>query len=127
MQTAKYTCPVLVVEDNEDLCLIFRAVLGKTCGFHIENTLKGAELFLADNKTAIIFLDNNLPDGSGILHIRTMLDQQPEANVVVMTADTADGLPAKAISEGAMSFLRKPFKLSLIKDIIVSVCPEFAQ
>ncbi len=125
MQTAKYTCPVLVVEDNEDLCLIFRAVLGKTCPFHIEHTLEGAERFLAENTTAVIFLDNNLPDGSGVLHIRHMLDQQPGTNVVVMTADTAEGLPAKAISEGAMSFLRKPFKLSLIKDIIISVCPEF--
>jgi len=117
-----HTCRVLIVEDNIDLCTVFRAMLKKVCHFHVENTLKGALSYLADHRPTVMFLDNNLPDGSGISSIATIRDKHPQANIVVMTADATEGLAEKALAAGAARFLPKPFSATMLKEVIKTAC-----
>lgn len=117
-------CPVLIVDDDNDLCRILGVTITRKCSVHVEHTLKNAENYLTRLEPSIILLDNNLPDGSGVKSIKSMLELCPEVKIVLMTADTSEGLAEKAMKEGAARFIAKPFRASLINEIIFSLCPE---
>ncbi|MES1250176.1 MAG: response regulator [Chitinophaga rupis] len=116
------TNEVLVIDDDNDLCSIITAIL--KCPVHVEHSLTTAEIYLVGFKPLIILLDNNLPDGKGIEFIRAILSVYPDVKIILMTSDTSEGLKEKAIDEGAVSFIAKPFKASLLNEVVHSICPE---
>jgi DNA-binding NtrC family response regulator len=124
MKTTEKICPVLVVDDDNDLCEIMEAIVRKICPVHSEHNLQSAESYLTRRKPDIIFLDNNLPDGSGVLFIKEILDFYPDAKIVLMTADVSAGLKEKALDEGAVRFIAKPFRSSTINELILAMCPN---
>jgi DNA-binding NtrC family response regulator len=124
MEHYERECPVLIVDDDGDLCRILAAILKNTCPVHIEHDLRSAESYLKRIKPLIILLDNNLPDGLGVTYIRHVLDLYPDVKVALMTADTSSGLMESAIEVGAVRFIPKPFRSATIINIILSICPE---
>jgi two-component system OmpR family response regulator len=124
MEKDKDLCTVLVVEDDNDLCRILENVVGKLCPVHVEHDLHQARDYLENQEPTIILLDNNLPDGLGVKNIRHFRDLCPNAKIVLMTADTSAGLDARALQEGAVAFLAKPFRGANINELILSICPE---
>jgi two-component system response regulator CitB len=117
-------CPVLIVDDDNDLCLILEKAITDKCSVHVEHDLKSAENYLTQLEPSIILLDNNLPDGTGVRSIRHILSYHPDIKIVLMTADDSKGLQERAIQEGAVQFIAKPFRASKINEIILSLCPE---
>jgi DNA-binding NtrC family response regulator len=117
-------CPVLIVDDDNDLCNILEIILKRLCPVHVEHDLRSAEFYLIQKKPDIILLDNNLPDGLGVSYIKHILQMYPDAKIVLMTADASFGLMERAIHEGAIKFVAKPFRASVINDVILSICPE---
>ena len=93
------------------------------CAVHVEHTLKNAEAYLDGTGPAVVLLDNNLPDGLGVESIGNLVTAHPDIKIVLMTADTTDGLHNKAIREGAVRFNAKPFRASDINEIVLSICP----
>ena len=124
MKSDEKVCPVLVVDDDNDLCKMMEAIVRKICPVHSEHDLQSAENYLARLKPEIIFLDNNLPDGTGVLFIKAILHFYPDVKIVLMTADVSMGLKEKAIDEGAVRFIAKPFRSSMINELIFSICPN---
>jgi DNA-binding NtrC family response regulator len=124
MKTTEKTCPVLVVDDDNDLCEIMEAIVRKICPVHSEHDLQSAENYLTRRKPAIIFLDNNLPDGSGVQFIKEILEFYPDIKIVLMTADVSVGLKEKALDEGAIRFIAKPFRSATINELIFAMCPN---
>ena len=124
MKSNEKICPVLVVDDDNDLCEIMEAIVRKICPVHSEHDLQSAENYLTKLKPEIIFLDNNLPDGSGVLFIKEILDFYPDVKIVLMTADVSMGLKEKALDEGAVRFMAKPFRSATINELILSICPN---
>jgi len=124
MESKAGICPVLIVDDDNDLCQILIRMLPKVCSAHVEHTLEMAESYLSRLRPEIILLDNNLPDGHGIQHIRTMLGFHPDAKIVLMTSDTSKGLKENALEEGAVRFISKPFSAADLSRVIFSLCPE---
>jgi two-component system response regulator PilR (NtrC family) len=114
-------CAILIVDDDKDLCRLAAAILKGICTVHIEHTLRNAEIYLTREKTNLILLDNNLPDGSGVDAIKGMLRAYPGMKIVLMTADLSPGLKDQAIREGAAEFLAKPFPPSLMNNVITSL------
>jgi DNA-binding NtrC family response regulator len=117
-------CQLLIVDDDSDLCSVLAAGLRKICPVHIEHDLRSAEKYLAHEHPIIILLDNNLPDGLGVMEIKYLMDLYPTIKIVLMTADPSDELKEKAIHEGAVRFIAKPFRAAVINDLVLSVCPE---
>lgn len=124
MTSNEKICPVLVVDDDHDLCEIMEAIVRKICPVHIEHNLHSAESYLTRLKPKIIFLDNNLPDGTGVLFIKAILKFYPDVKIVLMTADVSTGLKEKALDEGAVRFIVKPFQLATINELIDAICPD---
>ena len=124
MEIQQWICPVLIVDDDNDLCGLLEATVRKICPVHSEHDLNSAGHYLAKLRPEIVFLDNNLPDGTGLLYIKKILAIYPDAKIILMTADLSTGLKEKAIEAGAVQFIAKPFRAAIIKDLIFSVCPD---
>ncbi len=129
MKSNELMCPVLIVDDDDDLCQILQLVVSRICPVHIEHTLKDTGSYLAtlrpqNGLPKIILLDNNLPDGAGVSYIKYIRNFYPGIKIVMMTADTASGLREMALCEGAIRFITKPFRTSAINDVLLSICPE---
>jgi len=69
---------------------------------------EGLETFVAV-RPDVILLDWEMPVMKGDECLQRMLDHNPEARIVLMTADDKDLRSAVSMSRGAISFLPKPF------------------
>ena len=110
---------VLVVDDDIDLCHLLSAMLvGKDLNIHTAGSLREAEEQLQKIKPSLIFLDNNLPDGQGIHFIRRFRSQNSETKIVMMTADPTEEMKTKALEDGAIFFLDKPFSYMAVTELV---------
>lgn len=124
MEIQQWTCPILVIDDDNDLCDILEVIIRKHCPVHFEHDLKSAGNYLTKVKPEIIFLDNNLPDGIGLLYIKTILHFCPDVKIILMTSDQSIGIKELAMEEGATNFIEKPFKARMINEMILEICPN---
>ena len=104
----------LVIDDETDICQLLVAFLKKNnyktySAFNITDGLSLCRSHHPD----LIFLDNNLPDGSGIDAIAEFHSITPESRVIVISALT--GLEEMAMKAGAISFVGKPISYLSIK------------
>ncbi len=112
---------VLVIDDEEDLCALIKGVLKKE-GFLVEcaGSLAAAAQML-QGRPDIVLLDNNLPDGTGLAYLQMHPVDFMESYVVLISADPSGELQKKADKEGIRNFLPKPFTMTRMKEIIMSV------
>ena len=109
---------VLIVEDEEDMALLLRAQLGERYQTTVVQTLRDATSFLRDNRPDVVLLDNNLPDGLGLYFLPTIFACSGKSAVIMMSALRSSAIEKEAIEQGALAFLKKPFKMADVKETI---------
>lgn len=106
---------ILVVDDEK----LIRWTLGEALrdwGFvpvEAENKRAALELFEAEHP-AVTLLDINLPDGSGLDVLREIRRSQPDAVVIMITANVLVDDTIAALRGGAYDFIGKPINLEEI-------------
>ena len=109
----------LIVDDEIDICYLLSGILKqKKFQTSFVNSLNDAQNMLKKEKPAIIFLDNNLPDGRGVDFISKIKKLYPATKVVMITAFDTYSDRSKAYEEGADFFLGKPFTRDMIDKTI---------
>lgn len=107
---------ILIIDDEADIRFLLKRALTshKYSVVEAENLKQGMELF---NKTTpdIIILDVNLPDGNGIYYARKF--KNPDNIVIFISADN-DKLADGYKELGANGFLKKPFVIDQLLDLI---------
>ncbi len=104
---------VLIIDDEEDICMLLKGQLSKkSFTVHCETNLKGGLRAVSLFQPSFILLDNNLPDGMGIDKIPEIRLLCPKARILVISAFTS--MAHAAIQNGADEFIAKPFHLSFI-------------
>ncbi|MCR5803972.1 MAG: response regulator transcription factor [Clostridia bacterium] len=107
---------ILILEDdielNRGLCTAF-----KNDGKSVVSvrTIKSAEEQLSILTPALVLLDINLPDGSGLDLLRRIKSQKPELPVIMLTANDTDDDIVKGFEYGADDYITKPFSLSVLR------------
>jgi len=106
----------LIVDDETDICYL----LG-----HIQTTFAGSleeadTMLQSADPFYFVFLDNHLPDGLGINQIKRWKEKFPFVHFIVITAHDSNEERRKAKSDGADSFIGKPFS----RDIILKAIGE---
>jgi DNA-binding NtrC family response regulator len=112
---------VLVIDDEKDLCEVISRALRKE-GFEVDcafNLAEAGEKLQAH--PSIVFLDNNLPDGTGLEYIQMHSVDFMESVVIMISADPNAVLQRDAAYEGIRAFLPKPFSVSRMKQVITSL------
>lgn len=109
----------LIVDDEEDLCLLMQMTLGKMkIDSSVAYNLKDAKACLDKKTYNFCLTDLNLPDGSGLElvdYINQKFDNMP---VAVITAHGNMDIAIEALKRGAFDFVNKPLELSRLRQII---------
>jgi len=71
-----------------------------------------------DEHPSVILLDNNMPDGSGLEYLQMHPVQFMGTFVIMITADTSPVLEQKAKEEGVEAFVKKPFSIHNVWELI---------
>ncbi len=115
---------VLVVDDHElNLKLLERLLEIEGREVRVADSLAAAEDALAEEQPAMIVLDLNLPDGSG-LELTRKLKSEPRTASIPIVACTAAVMPAdedRALEAGCDAFVAKPIDLRRFSEIISSI------
>ena len=106
---------VLIIDDEIDICFLLSSILRtKNLQVSYVNSLSEATSSLLKHQPEIIFLDNHLPDGMGVDFIKKVKEANPAIKVVMITAFDNYSDRAKALNNGADTFISKPFTKDLI-------------
>lgn len=107
---------IMIVEDdnelNRGLCTAFKAD-GKTVV--CVSSVGGAKEQLAVFRPALILMDINLTDGSGLDLLEYSKKLHPEIPVIMLTANDTDADIVRGLELGADDYMTKPFSLAVLR------------
>ena len=106
---------ILLIEDDAPLgrgiCL---ALGGGTLEMTLCRTLDQGRQALARERFALLILDVNLPDGSG-LDLLTQLRPEDQIPVLLLTANDLESDQVAGLELGADDYVTKPFSLAVLR------------
>lgn len=112
----KQSAKVLVVDDNEDVLLAARLLLKPVVSvIHTEKNPENIPQLLKNEEYDVIFLDMNFTQDmtsgkEGLFWLNRVLNIDPSAAVILITAFGDVELAVKAVKEGATDFVLKPWQ-----------------
>lgn len=109
---------ILIVEDQTFSRLLLHSSLRDNYVVHSTENAKEAVQIYADTAPDIVFLDIELPDGSGHQLAELFKSIDKNAFVVMVTAQNARDDVIKAKDNGAKAFVLKPYNKQKIFDCI---------
>lgn len=102
---------ILIVDDEADISFLLAGLLrAKSHNAIYANCLSQGFEKLKQFTPSILFLDINLPDGSGLEAIRQFRALVPNIRIIMISAYDGVAERTKAQQEGANGFISKPFK-----------------
>ncbi len=107
---------ILIVEDYKDLSDFYQEFLEGDILF----TASDGEIavsFYREYNPDVVLMDLKLPKKSGIDAIKEILQFDPKAKIIAITA-YGSTIGSKALEAGAKEVLRKPIRFNELKDII---------
>ena len=110
---------VLVVDDDPDLQELFKAFL-KKIGFSrvVVGTAKDAIHSLRKQKFDLMFLDLQLPDGTGDEVYKTAKQIDPDLNVIVITGYPDSEMLDRILQISPVTVLKKPLKIEQLHQTV---------
>lgn len=110
---------ILVVDDEQSICLLLRDVLARF-GHQVITCQDGetAIEMASDRHLDLIFLDIRMPGMSGLDVLKKLRDLQREAKFVMITGFAKDDIIEEALQSGASACLSKPFRLAQVVDLL---------
>jgi len=115
----KELVPLLVVDDDELLCLSIKDFL-EPIGYNVYTAGRCDEaLKILDNRTInVALVDKKLPDGEGTTISEYIIKNNIKTKMILITAYGPDQKINEYVQKGAFDFLEKPFELEkLLKRI----------
>lgn len=111
----------LIVDDETDICYLLSHILRqKDIQTVFAGSLAEADRMLqTPDLFYYVFLDNHLPDGLGINQIKRWKEKFPSVHFIMISAHDSSEEKRKAKSDGADSFISKPFSKEVILNTIV--------
>ena len=112
---------LLVVDDEEEITAVLQEHF-RACGYTVDVAHNGPaalRMALARRPDAVL-LDVTMPgpDGSEVLARLRALD--PTVAVVMLTGNGDEELARKLLREGALDYVRKPFDLVLLEQVVAT-------
>jgi PAS domain S-box-containing protein len=104
---------IAVVDDDPDVVRLLERIL-ETEGWRVVSATSGAgaKPLLHETRVQLVLLDYSLPDINGLEMLKWIRDLQPEAVVIMITANTNEDVLIDLIKNGADDYIRKPFDLA---------------
>ena len=107
---------ILIIEDDSDLREIIAEelmLLEEFNAIEAGTAKRGLESVKSDLPDLII-LDLSLPDEPGLDVLKTLREQGVKCPILILTAETDEGILVKGLEMGANDFIIKPFSFSVL-------------
>ena len=107
---------ILVVDDDQGIRWSLKTAL-QSWGFECAEagSITAAHAQLKTDTPAVVLLDIDLPDGSGLDVLREIKHQQPDTIVIMITGDVQIDNTISALRGGAYDFIGKPVNLEELR------------
>ena len=118
------TALISIVDDDESIREAIQSLL-RSVGFRTQ-TFASAEQFLQSDQietTACLILDVRMPGMSGLELQRRLMATQRRIPIVFVTAHGDEEVRSRALQEGAVEFLLKPFSEEALLNAIQAALP----
>lgn len=104
---------VLIVDDSKYLRLMIRKILKKHGHNIVAEAGTGVEAIemYKQNMPNVVTMDVVMPKMNGLVAIKEIIEMDPDARIVVVTALGHEPLVRQALKIGAKDFVIKPFKV----------------
>ena len=114
---------ILITDDTAFMRMTLRNVLSKN-GYEIvgeaEDGLQAVEKY-AEFKPDLVTMDITMPNMDGITAIKKIMESDPAAKIVVVSAMGQKALVIEALNSGAKDFIVKPFQPDRIVEALQKV------
>lgn len=102
---------VMVVDDAAFMRMRLKKLL-EDQGYEVVEAQNGREALerYQDTQPALVLMDITMPEMDGIEAVRTLMERDPEARVVMVSALGQQAMVLAAIQAGAKDFIVKPFQ-----------------
>jgi len=110
---------ILVVDDEASVLESFKMILGIK-DYDVDTFLDGPSMIAKLKKDVydVAFVDLKLPGMDGIQVLKKIKEVDPEIEVIIVTAYATESTHANAITLGALEYLRKPFLMEEIYELV---------
>ncbi|MDD5089069.1 MAG: response regulator, partial [bacterium] len=111
----RYLGTVAVVDDDPEIVRLLKGIL-ESEGWCVETAASSGEAMALLSKTRVhlVMLDYQLPDMNGLETLQWIKTNNPDAIVIMTTANTAEDVIISLIKNGADDYIRKPFTVENI-------------
>ena len=112
---------VLVADDAALVRMILRDILGAE-GYAVSEAVNGRDAIerFCELRPDVAILDVTMPELDGLSALREILKRDPDAQVIVVSAQMCSDLRAEALEAGAADFIGKPFPPQRLLDSVRS-------
>jgi two-component system chemotaxis response regulator CheY len=113
---------ILVVDDAPYMIKVLRDIL-VACGHEVHEAVTGEDALIrySDIEPQVVLMDVLMPSMDGVGATRKILEMDPQAKIIVITAVGKTGLEKECLEAGARKFISKPFKIKELINMIESV------
>lgn len=130
---AEIVRPVVIVDDSKSMILKLQSHLKKLGYDNLmafetgKEAIKECQKLIKSSPNPIFLLDMGLPDVEGDVVAGKILEEKPESQIILITADDKTSKRVnKTISSGVTAFIQKPFTINDLKDAMNTAESEYS-
>jgi len=117
---------ILIADDSDAIRLVMRDILEIGKHIVVGDAIDGADAVekYSQLKPDLMLLDLAMPKKNGLTVIHEVMEMDPKAKIILITAAGDMKVIDKCIADGAKSYIPKPFDFQKVLDIIDKVLKE---
>jgi two-component system chemotaxis response regulator CheY len=109
---------ILLIDDSTlSRNILKRSLDGDYLFLEAGDGMRGLELYMVE-RPDLVFLDLTMPGMNGLEILKQLRQLDPEARIIIGTADIQEFTRQRASELGAAGFITKPFTPDVIQDAI---------
>ena len=117
---------ILVVDDATVMRIVLKDMLSRHCGYEPEEIIEAkngdqAILFYKKHHPEIVLLDIGMPGKNGLEVVKAILEDDPDANIVMCTSSKEKENVIDCIIAGAKDYIVKPPQLERVRNAITKI------
>lgn len=118
---------ILIVDDEPGILSTLSHILQDE-GFEVVTTGSGEEALelYRQRRAAAVFLDVWLPDRDGLETLAALMEQDPEARVIMISGHGTARTAVKAVKMGAFDYLEKPLSYDRVMETLRSALTDLS-
>ena len=110
---------ILVVDDERPIRELLERVLVKE-GYEVLTASNGNQAFemIKEVSPDLVLMDIRMPGPDGVVMLEKIKSAYPKIEVVMITGFGTKELALRAMKNGALDFMSKPFNISRVREIV---------